>query len=191
MKKILFGILFFLFMITGYSVTAEAKIVADQEMNKSVVFYFWDTWASSGVASGLGSGGFYLTFLKLIDSNNGVKYWMRVDSSRKDSILQPGKIVIGDKEYNIEAVDNPSSLQLRSGISNRSMPNGPNVNIHAFYNLTQVMIDALGGANSSGTIVLNLQTQRDVSLSLRERDSVEFVTLSMLKKEDYLDFKRK
>lgn len=173
-----------------FPASAYAKIVADQEFNDSVVFYFWDTWSSSDLGLGLGSGGFYTTFLKHIASDGTEKYWIRIDSSRRDSVLSSGNITIGNNIFPIEIIENPSSLHQRAGIGNRSTPNGKNVNIHIFYPLSPEILSSIAVHNGPVFLSINFQTRKDIRLMFRERNMLDIKKMLMLKKTNYAEFAR-
>ena len=172
-------------MFTGISI-AEAKIVADKELNDSVVFYFWDNWVNP---LGIGSGGYWLTFIKHISKDNEEKYWIRIDSTRRDSISQYGKIYANNKEYKIEIVDNPLGIHQRAGIGGRVTP--PLCPIHAFYIITADIINDLAVSTTTTKITLDFQNRKEIPFPISDELKVDFNKLSSLKKENYNEYARK
>lgn len=184
MRNIILLLLCFAIMFSHGSV--YAKIIADQEFNDSVVFYFWDNW---GDVVGFGTGSYWISFVKHIDKTGVENYWLRLDSNRRDTIAQYGKIITPDKEYNIEAVDNPTGLQQRSGIGNRVVPH--NVPVHAFYNTTPDVIQAIANSNGNAKIIINFQARKDIPLIIHEKIRTELKQLIMLTRSDYSSYYRK
>lgn len=165
---------------------SAAGVVADQELNNSVVFYYWDSWLN---LAGIGTGTFHLTFLKHIDANEKESYWMRLDGNRRDSLLQYGKIISGKNEFVIEQVDNPAGVHYRAGIGGRTLP--PNSNIHAFYILQQDMIEALGATGTDVKITIDFQNRKEIPFPISEKNKRELRRLLSIKKGDYEEFARK
>jgi hypothetical protein len=146
----------------------------------------WDSWVNP---VGLSTGAYWLTFLKHIDSNNNEKYWIRLDSNRRDSVSQFGKIYAESNEYSFELVDNPPGLYYRAGVGGRTTP--AICTLHAFYNLTPEMIDSIGRAVGEVKITLDFQNRKDLPFPISETNRAEFRKLLTLSKKDYSNYARK
>lgn len=177
--------LLLIFFIFSASVSA-AGIVADQEINNSVVFYFWDHWVNS---SGLGTGAAWLTFIKHISQDGSEKYWLRADIVRRDTLLQHGRIISGTTQHQIEMIDNPLGIHYRAGIGGRANPSY--CPIHAFYWLTEDMLKSMSLPTTEATIFLDFQNRKDYPFKISETNRGYIAKLLTLKMSDYEEYKRK
>jgi hypothetical protein len=158
---------------------AQARIVADKEFNNSVVFYFWDQWRSP---AGLGTGGFWLTFVKHISSDNTEKYWIRTDVFRSDQPKQYGRIAADAQTFTIEYLDPVPGLYSRVGTNSRLIP--VLAGKQAYYNLSPEMVSAILGAQNVD-IIFDYQNRDNIKLNLSSTRIKEFQQLSTLKPSDY------
>ncbi|MDR3577177.1 MAG: hypothetical protein P4L50_25225 [Anaerolineaceae bacterium] len=158
---------------------AQAKIVADKEFNDSVVFYFWDQWRSP---AGLGTGGFWLTFVKYISNDNSEKYWIRADVFRSDQPKQYGRIVADDKIFTIEYIDPVPGLYSRVGTNSRIIP--ALAGKQAFYTLSTEVVNAILNANNVD-VIFDYQNRDNIKLNLSPARLKEFQQLVALKPADY------
>lgn len=178
MKKSMVLLLFLLLL----SVSAEAKIQSDQDFNGRVAFYCWEEYQPGG----LGAGNVWITFVKYLDAAGAPEYWLRVDSMRRDKLLQYGAFAVAGSQTRIEQIDTTSGKYSRVGIRGRVIPTMSL--IKAFFAVPVSTMDSIV-AGSPAAVVLNFQGRQDMRLEITEEKIKEIITLRNLKASDYDKYK--
>jgi hypothetical protein len=109
-----FGVFLFtcLLTINSFSIV-EAKIWAEKDFEDSRVFYTIDRWINPPDA---GNGFYYITFVKHINKNTELKYWLKASMSAYDKFEDNFIIMIGTEKYILHQVENPTSIYTKNTV---------------------------------------------------------------------------
>ena len=180
MKKALL-LLVVLFLFNNAS--GEAKIQADQDFDGAVAFYCWDDFKYHG---GMGAGGVWITFVKYIYRDGSLSYWIRIDSMRRDKLLQHHIFDVSGIQTKINQVDSAAGKYLRVGIRGRSIP-GISI-IKAFIDVPADVMTSLAAGHSTA-VVLNFQGRDNMRFELSSDKLKKIITLRDLTIEDFNKYK--
>lgn len=181
MKKSIIGLC--LILLISFHSVSFAKIITDIDFNDSIAFYFWETHT---YPKGMSGGRVWIEPVKYIDAANNEQYWLRIDAMRRDKIMQYGKLIISDKTFSIEQIDNPEGKHRRIGI--RARESIRDSWVHAFFSLPADALAAYS-QNKDVKIVFSFQSAADATFELTPEEKSQLEQLTKLKRQDVNAYK--
>ena len=176
MKK---ALLLLVVLLLFNNASGEAKIQADQDFDGAIALYCWDDFKYHG---GMGAGGVWITFVKYINRDGAFSYWLRIDSMRRDKLLQHHLFDVAGIQTKITQNDSVAGKYVRVGIRGRAIPTISI--IKAFIDVPAHVMTSLVAGNSTA-VVLNFQGRDNMRFELSNDKLQEIITLRDLTLADY------
>lgn len=183
MRKIIMLLFIFMFTLATFSNSTDAKIIVEDDFNDSIAFCFWETWRSP---AGFGTGVIRGTYVKYIDSNSKEKYWLRLDISRTDKLMQYISIDVDGSIYKLSQIDNIPNMYSRIGVSQRFYTNY--ANIQAFFDIPSDLVASIAHATKPAYLIVDFQNRKGLRLEISRTYLDEFKTLTTLNRSHYTSY---